>query len=149
MDETIARFTTPESCEQFALNVEARSPERAMEARRRAVELRALKHGAATDAEREALEAVYAYEHVLSQTKGKNVRANYTWRMIRERGVIPAVERVVTRPAETVGYKALVAMGMRDKLFEMVVIRHPDAFSADAVARSKQRLKDLGIAGPE
>lgn len=77
VDETIAKFTTPESCEQYALNVQDRSPERAMEARRRAVELRALAHGATTDAERESLEAVYAYARVLFQTRGKNVRANY------------------------------------------------------------------------
>lgn len=45
MDERVARLTTPEECEQFAQSVEAQSPELALEARRRAVELRAAKHG--------------------------------------------------------------------------------------------------------
>ena len=71
MDETIAKFKTPKSCEQFAINVEKNSPERAKESRRRAVELRAAAHGATTVVEREALEAVYAYERALSQVKGK------------------------------------------------------------------------------
>lgn len=84
MDERISRLTTPEECEQVALNVETRLPELAREARRRAVELRAAAHGAITDAEREALEAVYAYERVLSKTKGKNVRASRTWPITSE-----------------------------------------------------------------
>jgi hypothetical protein len=133
MDETIAKFRTPESCEQFALNVEKHSPERALEARRRAGELRAAAHGATTDVEREALEAVYAYERVLSATRGKNVRASRTWQMIERHGIIRAVERVVSRPAESAGYTALVSMGMQDKAFEAVVLRYP------AVQRGRRR----------
>ncbi len=58
MDERIARLQTPEACEQFAINVEERGkPELALEAGRRAIELRAAARGAATAAEREALEA--------------------------------------------------------------------------------------------
>lgn len=140
MDETIAKFKTPESCEQFAINVQERSPERARAARRRAVELRAAAHGASTTAEREALEAVYAYERVLSETRGKKVRASRTWQMIERHGIIAAVELVVSRPANSTGYVALVNMGMQDMAFEAVVLRHPDLFSAEAVERSKQRL---------
>lgn len=55
----IASFKTPESCEQFAKNVEARGKEElAQLARRRAIEIRAEQHGATTAAERDALEAV-------------------------------------------------------------------------------------------
>jgi hypothetical protein len=61
--------------------------------------------------------------------------------MIDRRGIIPAVEQVVTRSAESTGYAALVQMGMQDKSFEAVVLRHPEVFSADAVSRSKQRLE--------
>ena len=142
MDEVIAKFKTPESCEQFALNVEARSPDRAQAARRRAVELRAAAHGANNDAEREALEAVYAYERVLSGTHGKKTRASRTWQMIDRHGILPAVERVVSRSADSAGYAALVKMGLQDMAFEAVVLRHPDLFSAEAVARSNERLRD-------
>ena len=142
MDERISRLTTPEECEQVALNVETRLPELAREARRRAVELRAASHGATSEAEQEALEAVYAYEKVLSVTKGKNVRASRTWQMIKRHGIIIAVERAVNRPKETVGYKALVDMGMQDFAFEAVVCRHPDVFSPEALKRSQERLKD-------
>lgn len=144
MDERIARLTTPEACEQFAINVEERGkPELARAARRRAVELRAAAHGASTAAEREALEAVYAYERVLSTKRDRKTRASRTWQMIDRRGIIPAVEHVVTRSAESTGYTALVQMEMQEMAFEAVVLRHPDMFSAEAVRRSKARLQGL------
>jgi hypothetical protein len=149
MDETIARFTTPEACEQFALNVEARSPARALEARRRAVELRALSHGATTAAEREALQAIYAYERTLFKKHGKHQQASYTWRMVERVGIIAAVESAVSRRTETAGYRALIAEGMQDMAFESVVLRHPDAFSAEAVEKSKKRLEEWKNAGSE
>ncbi len=125
MDERVARLKTPDECEQFALNVQARLPELARAARRRAVELRAGSHGAVSAAEREALEAVYAYERVLSMKRGKKIRASRTWQMIERHGIIGAVERAVSRSAETAGYTALVEMGMQDFSFEAVVVRHP------------------------
>src|SRR3954465_3765017 len=132
-DETIAKIKTPEGLEQFAQNVEAKSPRHAQAARRRAVELRAAAHGATTKAEREALEAVYAYERAQSMLRGKKFHASRTWQMIERRGIIEAVEHVVTREAESMGYAALIKMGMQDKAFEAVVLRHPSVFSADAV----------------
>jgi hypothetical protein len=68
MNELISRLKTPEECEQFAKNVVEKYPALAGEARRRAVELRAATHGAKNAAEREALQAVYAYEEVLSKS---------------------------------------------------------------------------------
>ena len=136
-DDPVARLKTPQDCEQFAINVEERGkPELAIRARRRAVELRAAEHGASSAAEREALEAVYAYERVLSTKRGKKVHASRTWQMIERRGIIPAVEHVVTRSAESTGYTELIKMGMQDKSFEAVVLRHPEVFSSDAVRRS-------------
>ena len=142
MDDRISRLTTPEECEQVALNVETRLPELAREARRRAVELRAAVHGATSKAEREALEAVYAYEKVRSVQKGKNVHASRTWQMIKRHGIIKAVEKCVDRSKETAGYKALVDMGMQDLAFEAVVCRHPSVFSTEALKRSQARLKE-------
>ena len=144
MDERIAKLKTPESCEQFAKNVEKMGqPEAALAARRKAIELKAAQHGAVTDAEREALEAVYAYERVLSLKRGKNVRASRTWQMIERRGIIDAVEQVVSRPDESAGYTALVEMGLADKAFEAVVLRHPGVFSEAAIERSKRRMQGL------
>lgn len=141
MDERVARLETAEECEQFALNVEDRLPELALQAKRRAVELRAAQHGARSQAEREALEAVYAYEGFLTEKHGKTTRANRTWQMIKRYGIIEAMERIVTRDDDPSGYRALAEMGMQDLAFEAVIVRHASTFSPEAVSRSEARLK--------
>ena len=141
MDSRVAKLKTPAECETFAKNARERdAPDLAEQARRWAVELRAESHGAATDVERECLQAVYAYEEVLSTKKGKRQSASRTWQMIKRHGILAAVERVVARREESTGYTALADMGLMAFAFEAVILRHPERFSAEAVARSKERL---------
>jgi len=140
MDEVIAKFKTPESCEQFAINVEGKQPERALEARRRAVELRAQQYGANTAVELDSLAAIYAYEWTLFKKHGRHQRAAYTWRKVRNDGIVGAVQDIVLSDKETVGFRALAQEGMLDMAFEAVVIRHPEAFLPAAVRKAQSRL---------
>lgn len=144
MDDIVQRLKTPEECERLAQNVQDIDPTMALQARRRAVELRAAAHGAKTIAEQEALRAVYAYERALSAKRGRATRASRTWQMIKRHGIIPAVERAVNRNEETSGYKVLTEMGMQDFAFEAVITRHPELFSPEALARAKVRIQDAG-----
>lgn len=131
---------TPEECERFAKNaLERNRRDLADEARKKAVELRAQAHGAKTQAERECLEAIYAYEEVLTAKNGRRTRASRTWQMLKRHGILGAVERAVNREAETAGYTALLEMGLQDYAFEAVVIRYPELFSPETVQRSKAR----------
>ncbi len=142
MDERVRNLVTPEQCEIFARNANDRDrPDLAREARARAVELRAESYGAESKAEREALQAVYAYEEILSQKNGKRTRATRTWQMIKRHGIIEAVERAVNRSSETQGYTSLVEMGLEAFAFEAVILRYPEVFSDAAVQRSKERLR--------
>lgn len=142
MDPRVAKLKTPHDCEVFARNARDRgAPHLAEQARQRAVQLRAETHGATTDVERECLEAVYAYEEVLSAQKGRRQPASRTWQMINRHGVLPAVERVVTKRDESMGYTALAEMGLKEFAFEAVILRYPDCFSEEAVARSRERLE--------
>ncbi len=147
MDERIKKIDTPEKCETFAKNaiVQGRN-DLAKRARERAVQLRAEAYGAETDAEREALEAVFAYEEVLTQNNGKKTKASRTWQMIKRHGIIGAVERAVNRPTETQGYTALIEMGLEAYAFEAVILRYPDVFSNEAVNISQQRVAQWAIA---
>ena len=142
----VGHLKTPEDCEQVAVNVEAKEPAFAVAARRKAVELKAATHHAESEVEQQALQAVYAYERVLSIERGKKTRATRTWQTITKLGIVEAVETIVKKPTETAGYQALVKMGMQDMLFEAVVLRHPDVFSPEAVAQSKQRIDELTAA---
>jgi len=141
MDERVAKLKTPEECEQFAKNaIRLGRKDLADDARRRAVALRAAAYGAKSEAERQCLEAIYAYEEVLTAKNGRRTRANRTWQMIARHGILGAVERAVNRDAETVGYTALRDMGLQDYAFEAVVLRHPSLFSEQTVQRSKARI---------
>lgn len=141
MDDRVKKLDTPEKCAIFAKNcIERGREDLAQEAKERAVQLRAEAHGAETDAEREALDAVYAYEEVLSTKNGKKTRAGRTWQMIERHG-IGAVERAVNRPTETQGYTSLVEIGLEDYAFENVILRYPNLFSEQAVNISKARIE--------
>lgn len=143
MDERVKNLKSPDQCEVFAKNAIAKGrADLADQARIRAVQLRAVAYGAESEAEIEALEAVYAYEEVLRKKNGKKTRANRTWQMIKRHGIIEAVERAVNRDAETQGYTALVEMGLKEFAFEAVILRHPDLFSDAAIQKSKERLRE-------
>jgi len=139
-DDPIAKLRSPEGAKQFAANVARRDPELAKRATRRGVELQALAKGASSQVELECLEAVYAYELAMSQRDGKTKRASRTWPMIERDGILPAVEHIVTKPEPSIGYTTLVQMGIEDKAFEAVVLRHPSHFSAKAVSSASARL---------
>jgi len=145
MDPTVERLETPEECEQYAANVRTEFPHLARQAHRRAVELRAAAHGAESDVEREGLEVMYAYEEALLAKHGRRVRATYTWRKIRSDGIIEAIEHAVKQRHDPTGYTTLKEMGLQDLTFEALVMRHPSAFSEQAVAQAAKRLQQWSI----
>ncbi|MCU7247961.1 hypothetical protein [Pseudomonas koreensis] len=110
-----------------------------LEAERIALE----RFGTTSSAEIESILAVLSYEQTLLQKHGKRQPAAYTWRMLEKHGIVSGVERVVTREAETQGYRALLGLGLQDFAFEAVVVRHPDIFSPEAVEHSASRLRDF------
>ena len=143
MDERVARLKTPAECEVFAKNVKDRGrPDLAREAMQRAIELRAASYGAKSKAEQECLEAVYAYEQVLSMKNRRPTSAARTWQMIRRHGILKAAERAVNRDTPTLGYRSLVEMGLQRFAFEAVILRYPNLFSNECVRRSKERMAE-------
>lgn len=141
MDEKIKKIDTIEKCEIFAKNCVTHGREDlAEQARERVIQLKAEMYGAKSDIEREALEAIYAYEEVLAIKNGKKTRASRTWQMVERHGVIEALERAVNRTTETAGYNSLVDMGLEEYAFENVILRHPDLFSESAVRISAERM---------
>jgi hypothetical protein len=142
MDPSVERLQTPEECDQFVENVASKYPELARQARQRAIALRAAAHGATTAAERDGLEALYASEGALFVKHGKRRPATYIRRKVAKDGIMAAIEHAVTQHCEPVGYTTLKELGLEHQTFEAVVLKHPAAFSAEAVERSKERLKD-------
>lgn len=146
MDDRIKKLKTPKECEIFSRNAVAQKrPELAAEAKQRAIEIRAAEYGATSDAERECLEAIYAYEEILFLKHGRRVKASRTWQMIKRRGIIAAIEQAVDRSDGTAGFSALKEVGLENFAFEAVILRHSSLFSASAVDRSRDRMAQYGF----
>ncbi len=140
MDEKVKRLKTPKDCLQFAENVRDKKPELARQARRRAVELRALAYGTEKEVEIEILKAVYAYEEVLFERNQRRTSASRTWQMIKNHGIIKAAARAVTaasfrmsnndRRSQYSGLSLpkLLSLPRLDGLFQKVQLRdiHPE-----------------------
>lgn len=60
--------------------------------------------------------------------------------MIKDRGIIAAIEHAVDRPDGTAGFKALEEVGLENFAFEAVILRHAQLFSQSAVERSRERM---------
>ena len=129
MHELVLRIKDPELCYVFARNAIYRGhPELALQAYRRAVDLRAEQHDTSSEAERSALRAIYAYEEALSYSKGKRTRATGTWQLVNRHGVLAAlIKRLHSRDNENV-LPVLQELGMEDYSFSAVHEAHPDAF---------------------
>jgi len=85
MDERIQKLKTPEDCAKFAKNATRLGhPELVLEAQRRTIEIKAENHNVQTNAEKEALQAVYAYELLLTEKNGRTTKANRTWPSVKK-----------------------------------------------------------------
>jgi hypothetical protein len=143
MDYRVERLKTPAECEIFAQNATARNhPDLALEARRKAIYLKASTHETQSPVEAEAFVAVYAYEALLTRKNGKKTRATATWQAIKRYGIIEAVQRAVSQPPGAAGEVALRDLGLEDLGFEALVLRHEASFSDAAVSTSRARLAE-------
>ncbi|MEH6591909.1 MAG: hypothetical protein V7746_16730 [Halioglobus sp.] len=137
MHELVTRINEPKLCYVFARNAEKRGhPELALQAYRRAVDLRAATHVPEVDNEAElaALRSIYAYEEALSYSKGKRTRATGTWQMVNKHGVFLALaKRMNGRGGEEIK-PVLQELGMADYSFEAVRTEFPDAFEEQQAA---------------
>ena len=133
MHELVMRIKEPELCYVFAENARRRGhPELALQAHRRAVDLRTEEYGAGSDAELAAVRAIYAYEEALSYSKGKRTRATGTWQLVNRHGLLPAVyKRLQSRNGLDVT-SVLRELDMDDYSFEAVYRAHPEAFGSMA-----------------
>lgn len=129
MHELVRRINEPELCYVFAKNATRRGhPELALQAYRRAVDLRAEQHETSSAAERSALRAIYAYEEALSYSKGKRTRATGTWQLVNRHGVLAALnKRLQSRDNEEV-LPVLKELGMEDYSFTAVRDAYPQDF---------------------
>ena len=102
----------------------------ALQAHRRAVDLRAAQHEPATEAEAAALRAIYAYEEALSYGKGRRTRATGTWQLVNRHGLLGALRKRLSSGKLEDVQPLLAQLGMEDYSFEAVYAAHRRDFEA-------------------
>lgn len=133
MNELVTRIKDPQLCYVFARNAKRNGhPELALQAYRHAVNLRAGQHEVDSQAEVAALRAIYAYEEVLSYSKGRRTRATGTWQLVNRHGVLGALSRRLASGKLDDVQALLAELGMEDYSFSAVHSAHPQAFAAQA-----------------
>jgi hypothetical protein len=138
-DARVQRLGTPRDCAVFERNAHDRErDDLALQARRRWVELTA---AARIDAEEdhdplhaELWKALSASEYVL----GGN--ATGVRQIIRRRGLLRAVDQLVSSGGNPVDLAGLHDAGLLDYAWEHAVLRHSEAFSEAATKAARQRL---------
>ncbi len=133
MHELVLRIKEPDLCYVFARNAQNRGhPELALQAFRRAVDLRAEQYGVDSEAELAAVRSIFAYEEALSHVKGKRTRATGTWQMVNRHGLFPALVRRIESRSDDEIVKSLKQLGMEDYSFAAVRADFPEAFTKQA-----------------
>ena len=128
MDERVLRISKPELCYVFAQNALKRGhDDLALQAYRRAVDLRAEGHEVESEAERMTLKAFYAYEEALSYGQRKRKRATGTWQMVNRIGLLPTLLKRLDSKTTTDVQTALKLLKMEDYSFQAVA----EAYASD------------------
>ncbi len=127
MHELVERIKEPELCYVFAKNAERRGhPELALQAYRRAVDLRAEDYETQSEAEFAAVRAIYAYEEAMSYRKGKRTRATGTWQLVNRHGLLSAVHKRIQSKSGDDVQPILEELGMGEYSFEAVGKAYPE-----------------------
>ena len=135
MHELVTRIRKPELCYVFAENAIKRGhDDLALQAYRRAVDLRAEEHAGVSDAERLALKAFYAYEEALSWGQRKRKRATGTWQMVKKVGILPTLQKRLEGKAGVEVAEVLRHLKMEDYAFRAVATQID--FDSEALAEA-------------
>jgi hypothetical protein len=96
-----------------------------------------------SEIEKRLFQALAAYEEILLEKHGKAVKANYTKRKIRDKGVIKTLTDWALDTKLTPGFEALVAQGLEDFTGEKIVIDFADEFPDEVVEAAKRKFELL------
>ncbi len=101
--------------------------------------------GEAGTAERDMWTAINAIEEMKRIDAGKTIRLSYLRRDIQKIGMVPAMDKLVSKPGPSDRFAELIEKGYPALTAEAVVLRHAGRFSEEAVARSNERLEGAGL----
>ena len=96
-----------------------------------------------SEIEKRLFQALAAYEEILLEKHCKAVKANYTKRKIKEKGVIKTLTDWALDTKVTPGFEALVSQGLEDFTGEKILIDFADEFPDEVVEAAKRKFERL------
>lgn len=88
---------------------------------------------------------IHAFEHVLSEERGKTTRLARTRQKVARVGEAETLEDWALSEKRTDGFNMLIERNMPELTGEAIVLRHPHRFGAKVVAAAMRRLEEVGI----
>ncbi|WP_210211160.1 hypothetical protein [Borborobacter arsenicus] len=88
-------------------------------------------------------QTIYAFEHVLSEERGKTTRLAHTRQKVARVGVTQTLQGWTTN--STNGFAMLLERNMPELTGEAIVLRHEGQFDVEVVAATRRRLVGAGI----
>ncbi|MGR9398101.1 hypothetical protein ACU8OL_34815 (plasmid) [Rhizobium leguminosarum] len=90
-------------------------------------------------------QTIHAFEHVLSEERGKTTRLARTRQKVARVGEIQTLQDWAMSAKSTDGFTMLLERNMPELTGEAIVLRHARRFSAEVVAAARRRLEAAGI----
>lgn len=88
---------------------------------------------------------IYAFEHVLTDERGRTTRLSRTRQKIARDGVEATLKQWALDKAVTQGFIMLMERNMPDLLGEAIILRHPARFEKNVQAAARARLIGAGV----
>ena len=96
-----------------------------------------------SEIENRLFQALAAYEEILLEKHGTTVKANYTKRKIRDKGVIKTLTDWALDTKVTPGFEALVSQGLEDFTGEKIVIDFANEFPNEVVEAARAKYNKI------
>ena len=142
MKKPISSYTDVAELRKLMANAKRMSREDVyIDAFRRVCELQGMNYD--DPLERDFHATLTAYEELLAEKHGHKQPASYTRRKLRDKGVLRCLEDWAMDSKETEGFKTLVDRGLVELTGEFLVLKYPQRFSSEAVARATARLEKV------
>lgn len=90
-------------------------------------------------------QTIHAFEHVLSDERGKTTRLSRTRQKVARVGEIQTLKDWALSAKSTGGFAMLLERNMPELTGEAIVLRHAAHFSADVVAAARHRLAQAEV----
>lgn len=90
-------------------------------------------------------QTIHAFEHVLSDERGKTTRLARTRQKVARVGEVQTLRDWALSAKSTDGFSMLLERRMPELTGEAIILRHSDQFDKEVVAAARKRLQAAGV----